>query len=65
MQLEAQTAWSVDLKPPDGGLTEDLDDFEVRVQLSTGEVGRGGGEVFSLVVCSASALLLGSSRAGS
>jgi len=56
MQLEVQSAWSVDLNPPDGGMPEDLEDFEVSVQLSIGEVGHGGGEVFSLVVCSASAL---------
>ena len=53
MQLEVQTAWSVDLNPPDGGIPED---FEVAVQLSIGEVDHGSGEVFSLVVCSASAL---------
>jgi len=56
MQLEVQTAWSVDLNPPDGGVPEDPEDFEVPVQLSIGEVGRGGGEVFSFVVRSASVL---------
>ena len=56
MQLEVRPAWSVDLHPPDGGVPEDLEDFEVPVQLSIGEVGRGGGEVFSFVVCSASVL---------
>ena len=56
MQLEIQTTWRTDIDPPESGLPADPLDFEVGVQVSIGEIGSPGGEVFSLSVCSVSAL---------
>ena len=48
--------WSPDLEPPAEGLPADKMDFDVLVQMSTGEAGKVGGEVFDCRVCSVSAL---------
>lgn len=57
MNLEIQSIWSPDLNPPSEGYPEDVFDFEVLLQVSIGEVGKPGGEVFALAVCSSKALL--------
>lgn len=46
--------WSPDLNPPSEGTPEDLNNFSIILQISIGEVGKPGGEVFSLTVCSPS-----------
>lgn len=56
MKLEVQTLWSADVDPPSGGMPTDVEDFNVGVQVSLGEVGQPGGEVFSFTACSPSAL---------
>ena len=56
MKLEIQTIWSPDLNPPSEGLPADLEDFDIFMQVSLGEVGKPGGEVFSFSVSSPSAL---------
>lgn len=56
MKLEVQTIWSPDLDPPSEGLPRDKLDFDVFLQISIGEVGKPGGEVFNCRVCSVSAL---------
>jgi hypothetical protein len=53
MNLEIQTLWSPGLNPPSGGLPPDHTDFDVFVQVSIGEAGKDGGEVFGCRVCSA------------
>lgn len=57
MNLEIQTIWSPDLDPPSGGLPKDTFDFDVFVQVSIGEAGKAGGELFNCRICSASALV--------
>ena len=56
MKLEIQTIWSSDLNPPSEGLPEDLEDFDIFMQVVLGEVGKPGGEVFNFNASSASAL---------
>jgi hypothetical protein len=56
MKLEIQTLWSPDLNPPSEGLPADLEDYELFMQVSLGEAGKPGGEVFDFTVCSPSAL---------
>lgn len=56
MKLEIQSLWSPDLSPPSKGLPPDIEDFEVLIQVSIGEIGRTGGEVFSFSVASPSQL---------
>ena len=56
MKLEIQTIWSADLNPPSEGLPEYLEDFDILMQVSLGEAGKPGGEVFSFNVSSPSAL---------
>ena len=56
MKLEIQTIWSPNLNPPSEGLPDDLVDFEIFMQVSLGEAGKPGGEVFTFNVSSPSAL---------
>ena len=56
MNLELQTIWSPDVNPPSSGLPGDIFNFDIFVQMSVGEVGISGGEVFECRVCSATAL---------
>lgn len=56
MKIEIQTLWSPDLNPPSGGLPADLEDYDLFMQVSLGEAGKPGGEVFDFMVCSPSAL---------
>ena len=56
MKLEIQTIWSTDLDPPSEGLPPDIENFEIFMQVSLGESGKPGGEVFSFTVSSPSAL---------
>jgi hypothetical protein len=56
MKIEIQTIWSPDLNPPSEGLPDDLEDFDLLMQVSLGEAGKPGGEVFSFSVSSPSAL---------
>jgi len=56
MKLEIQTIWSADLNPPSDGLPVNLEDFDIFMQVSLGEAGKPGGEVFSFNVSSPSAL---------
>jgi hypothetical protein len=55
MKLEIQNIWSADLPSLDG-YPENIYDFQVGIQLSIGEVGKPGGEVFYLTVISPNAL---------
>ena len=57
MKLEIQTIWSPDLSPPSEGLPDDLEDFDILMQVSLAEAGKPGGEVFSFNVSSPSALV--------
>lgn len=56
MKLEIQTIWSPDLNPPSDGLPSDIEEFDVFLQVSLGDSGKPGGEVFSFSVSSPSAL---------
>jgi Immunity protein 8 len=56
MKLEIQTIWSPDLDPPSGGTPEDNENFDIWVQVSLGEIGKPGSEVFGLSVTSPEAL---------
>ena len=56
MNLELQTMWSPDLDLPSEGKPQDVNNFSILLQLSIGEKGKPGGEVFSLTVCSPSML---------
>lgn len=56
MKLEIQTIWSPDLNPPSEGLPDDLEDFDILMQVSVSEAGKPGGEVFSFNVTSPSSL---------
>lgn len=56
MDLEIRDLWSPDVNPPSEGLPPDVDDYSVFVQLSLGERGKRGEEVFGLIVCSPSQL---------
>jgi hypothetical protein len=56
MDLEIRSLWSPDLNPPSEGTPEDVEDYSVFVQLSLGERGQPGTEVFGLKVCSPSQL---------
>lgn len=56
MKLEIQKIWSPDLNPPSEGFPDDLEDFDLLMQVSLGEPGKPGGEVFSFNVSSPSAL---------
>ena len=56
MNLEIQTMWSPDLIPPSEGLPENTQDYDVFMQVSIGEIGQAGGEVFHFRVCAASVL---------
>jgi len=56
MNLEILTMWSPDLNPLSEGLPPDPTDFDVFVQVSIGEVGKVGHEVFGFRVCSAAKL---------
>ncbi len=48
--------WSPDLDPPSEGVPSDPTHFDVFVQISIGELGKVGDEVFGCRVCSASKL---------
>jgi Immunity protein 8 len=54
MKLEIRAIWSPDL--PSEGLPTDASNFDVFVQISIGEIGVRGDEVFGLRVCSATRL---------
>jgi hypothetical protein len=56
MKLQIQNVWSPDLNPPSTGSPPDDTDFEILVQVAIGAAGHTGREVFSLRVCSPSAL---------
>ena len=56
MKLEIKTIWSPDLNPPSDGLPPDLEDFDIFMQVSIGESGKPGGEVFNFNISSPSAL---------
>jgi hypothetical protein len=56
MDLEIRSLWSPDLNPPSEGNPEDVEDYSVFVQLTLGERGQQGTEVFGLTVCSPSQL---------
>jgi hypothetical protein len=56
MDLEIRSLWSSDLNPPSEGTPEDVENYSVYVQLSIGERGQRGAEVFGLTVCSPSQL---------
>ena len=56
MDLEIQTIWSPDLNPPSSGYPSNRADFAILLQVSIGERGKAGGEVFSLDVVSPSQL---------
>ncbi len=53
MNLEIQSMWSPDLDPPSSGVPPDRTDFDVLVQISIGDSGAEGSEVFACRVCSA------------
>jgi Immunity protein 8 len=57
MHLTLGTMWSPDLDPSSSGLPADPEDYELPVQVALSEAGKPGKEVFSLTVCSPSALL--------
>ena len=56
MKLQVQSLWSTDLNLPQAEFADQCCDFKVGVQVSIGEQNTRQGEVFSLVVCSPSAL---------
>ena len=56
MNLEVRHIWSPDLKPPSDGLPADTAHFSVFAQVAIGAIGQPGHEVFSLTICSPSAL---------
>ena len=56
MNLEVRDLWSPDVTPPSEGLPADVADFSVLVQVAIGAVGEVGREVFSMTICSQSAL---------
>jgi hypothetical protein len=56
MRLYIQTIWSPDLNPPSEGLPDDVEDFDILIQVLLGESGKPGGEVFSFSVTSPVAL---------
>lgn len=56
MKLTVQKLWSPDLDPPSEGFPDDIENFDVLMQVSLGEKEKLGSEVFSFSVTSASAL---------
>ena len=56
MRLQVQDLWSPDLDPPSTGEPEDNLDFDIQAQVALGMVDQVGREVFSLRVCSPTAL---------
>lgn len=56
MKLEIKTIWSPDLNPPSEGLPDDVEDFDILMQVSLGEIGKPGEEVFNFSVISPFAL---------
>jgi|SRR5687768_2261775 hypothetical protein len=56
MKLQIEDIWSPDLNPPSTGRPADNRDFDVFVQVALGVAGQLGREVFSVRVCSSSAL---------
>jgi len=53
--------WSPDLDPPSTGIPDDRESFELLMQVSIGESGTSGGEVFGFTVCSPNKLTLAES----
>lgn len=56
MNLHIQDLWSPDLDPPSTGRPADTSDFDILAQVALGVAGQAGREVFSVRVCSPSAL---------
>ena len=56
MKIHIKDMWSPDLNPPSTGLPPDSNDFRILAQIAIGVAGQAGHEVFSLQVCSSSAL---------
>jgi hypothetical protein len=56
MKLRIEDTWSPDLNPPSTGEPADSRDFDILAQVAVVAAGQVGREVFSLRVCSPSAL---------
>jgi len=56
VKLQVQSLWSTDLTLPQSDFPDECQDFKVGVQVAIGERAKRGGQAFSLVVCSPSAM---------